>query len=270
MYIAVVTGASSGMGREFVLQLSEKERFDEIWIIARSADRLAALQAECKSPLRVMPMDLCDPASYSLYRDALAASAPQSGVLVNCAGYGKFDYCEDIPLDEQLGMIDLNNRAMTSFTMLSLPYMKPGAKIVQVDSLSAFQPVPYMAVYGATKAYVLSYSRALNVELAPRQIRVMAVSPGWVKTDFFDRAEKNRERPVVRYMNVLYEPADVVRTAIRHLYHTKKDVSVHGLPVLAQVLGVKLLPHRWVMKIWMRQQGLPNHRAHNHRADAKK
>ena len=159
-------------------------------------------------------------------------------------------------MDEQLGMIDLNCRALTAFTLLSLPYMKKGAMIVQVDSLSAFQPVPYMTVYGASKAYVLSYSRAMNVELAPRGIRVMAVSPGWVKTDFFDRAEKDRNTPVVSYMNVLYDAADVVKTAIRDLYHSKKDVSIHGFPVKSQVFGVKLLPHKLIMKIWMKQQKL--------------
>ena len=257
MNIAVITGASAGMGREFVLQLAGKEPFDEIWVLARRADRLEALRTECAIPLRVLALDLADPEALSRYRACLAAEQPSVRVLVNCAGYGKFGACETIPADEQLGMIDLNCRALTAVTMETLPYMTQGSKIVMVDSLSAFQPVPYMAVYGATKAYVLSYSRALNAELAPRGIRVMAVSPGWVKTDFFDRAEADRTKPVVSYMNVLWEPADVVKTAIRDLYHSKKDVSIHGFPVKAQVLGVKLLPHKLIMKIWMKQQGLP-------------
>ncbi len=257
MKIAVITGASSGMGRQFVLQLAKKEPFDEIWVIARTREKLEGLQTDCAAPLRVIPLDLSDCASYEAYREQLELSKPEIAVLVNCAGYGKFGYAETIPTEEQLGMIDLNCRALTAFTLLSLPYMKTGAKIVQVDSLSAFQPVPYMTVYGATKACVLSYSRAMNVELAPRGIRVMAVSPGWVKTDFFNRAEKDRSTPVVSYMNVLYEPADVVKTAIRDLYHSKKDVSIHGFPVKAQVFGVKLLPHRLIMKIWMKQQKLP-------------
>lgn len=260
MKIAVITGASSGMGREFVLQLAAKEPFDEIWVIARTRAKLEALQSECDTPLRILPLDLSDSASYEAYRAALETYQPDLAVLVNCAGYGKFGYAEEIPMEEQLGMIDLNCRALTALTLMSLPYMKQGAKIVQVDSLSAFQPVPYMTVYGATKAFVLSYSRAMHAELKPRGIRVMAVSPGWVRTDFFDRAEKDRSAPVVSYMNVLYEPADVVRTAIRDLYHSKKDVSIHGFPVRAQVFGVKLLPHRLIMKIWMKQQGLPrNH-----------
>ncbi|MBQ8578428.1 MAG: SDR family NAD(P)-dependent oxidoreductase [Clostridia bacterium] len=256
MKIAVITGASSGMGREFVLQLSKAESYDEIWVIARSEKKLQSLAGEVNISVRVIPLDLTQPESFETYRALLKEQNPDIHTLVNCAGYGKFGRYDEIPLDEALGMIDLNCKAMVSMTTLSLPYMNAGARIVQVDSLSAFQPVPYLNVYGATKAFVLSYSRALNVELEPRNIRVMAVSPGWVKTDFFDRAEK-KDDPVVTYMNILYEPADVVKTALKHLYKTKKDLSIHGFPVKAQVLGVKLLPTRLIMKIWMKQQKLP-------------
>ena len=131
--------------------------------------------------------------------------------------------------------------------------MQRGSCVVQLDSLSAFQPVPYLNVYAATKAFVLSYSRGLNVELKPRGIRVMAVCPGWVRTEFFDRAETTSDSAVT-YFNVVYEAADVVRTAIRDMERGKKDVSIHGAPVRWQVRLVKLLPHRLVMKIWMRQQ----------------
>ena len=131
--------------------------------------------------------------------------------------------------------------------------MKKGARILQLDSLSAFQPVPYINVYGASKSFVLSYSRALNRELRPRGIKVMSVNPGWVKTDFFDHATKTDESAVT-YYNVMYEAEDVIKTAIRDIYETNKDVSIHGLPVKLQVLGVKLLPHKLVMKIWMKQQ----------------
>lgn len=150
-------------------------------------------------------------------------------------------------------MVDLNCKALMAITQLTLPYMKRGARILQLDSLSAFQPVPYLNVYGATKAFVLSYSRALNRELKTAGIRVMSVNPGWVKTDFFDRATATSE-DAVTYYNVMYEAADVIRTAIRDLYHSRKDVSVHGLPVKLQVLGVKFLPHKLVMHIWMKQQ----------------
>ena len=150
-------------------------------------------------------------------------------------------------------MIDLNCKALVAMTQLTLPYMHRDGKIVELDSLSAFQPVPYINVYGSTKACVLSYSRALNQELKPRGIRVMAVSPGWVKTEFFDHATKTSDTAVT-YYNIMYEAKDVVATAIRDLYHTRKDLSIHGAPVRWQVRGVKLLPHSLVMRIWMKQQ----------------
>jgi short-subunit dehydrogenase len=129
--------------------------------------------------------------------------------------------------------------------------MGRGGRIYQVDSLSSFQPVPYIGVYGATKAYVLSFSRALNVELASRGIRVMAVCPGWVRTEFFRRAVVDDS--VIPYYNRFYTPEQVVRRALRDM-RRGKDVSVCGFPVRMQVLGVKLLPHTAVMNIWCKQQ----------------
>ncbi len=256
MKIAVITGASSGMGREFVKQIAQYENYDEIWVIARSEDKLRALQTEVRTPLRVIPLDLTKQESYDAYSALLAQEQPDIHTLINCSGYGKFGKYDEITLADSLGMIDLNCKALVAMTTLSLPYIGRGGRIVQIDSLSAFQPVPYLNIYGSTKSFVLSYSRALNVELQPRGIRVMSVNPGWVKTNFFDRAEQKGD-PVVTYMNVLYEPQDVVKTALRDLYKTKKDVSIHGFPVKTQVLLVKLLPHRLIMKIWMKQQKLP-------------
>lgn len=254
MKIAVITGASSGMGREFAIQLSKAANFDEMWVIARSENALEALRQEVSCPIRPVPMDLTDPGSFQRYQDLLEFAQPEVRVLVNCAGFGKFGSYADIPLEDCMGMIDLNCKALVAITQLTLSYMKRDGKIVELDSLSAFQPVPYLNVYGATKAFVLSYSRALNQELRPRGIRVMAVSPGWVKTAFFDRATVTNEKAVT-YYNILYEAADVVKTAIHDLYHTKKDVSIHGAPVRRQVRLVKLLPHSLVMKVWLKQQG---------------
>ncbi len=253
MKIAIVTGASSGMGREFVLQISEKEHFDEIWVIARRREALESLQAEIHNKVRPIPLDLTREESYQEYKELLKQANPNVAVLANCAGFGKFGRYDQIPLESCLGMIDLNCKALMAVTQLTLPYMKRGAKIMQLDSLSAFQPVPYLNVYGASKAFVLSYSRALNRELKTAGIRVMSVNPGWVKTQFFDRATAT-SNDAVTYYNVMYEAGDVMRTAIHDLYHTKKDVSIHGLTIKLQVLAVKLLPHTWIMNIWMKQQ----------------
>ena len=252
MDIAVVTGASSGMGADFARQISLCRRLDEIWVIARREERLQALKEELKIPVRVLAMDLSREESLKKYKNLLEKEKPCVKVLVNASGFGKFGFYEEIPLEESMGMIDINCKALVAITTLTLPFMKNGGEIYQVDSLSSFQPVPYITVYGATKAFVLSYSRALGAELKERGIRVIAVCPGWVKTEFFSLAEQTNSQAVT-YFNRYYMPKDVVLKALRDM-KKGKDVSVLGLPVRAQVLAVKLLPHRLVMKIWMNQQ----------------
>ena len=256
MNIAIVTGASSGMGREFVLQLSRYVTVDEIWVIARRETALACLQKEVSVPVRPVPMDLCSNDSFDRFSKLLEEEKPDVKLLVNAAGFGKFGSFENIPAEEDCRMIDLNCKALVVMTRLVLPYMHRGSHILQLDSLSAFQPVPYITTYGATKAFVLSYSRAMNQELKPRGIRMMAMNPGWVKTEFFNHAMKTNDAEV-QYFNHLYEAKDVVATGLKDLYKTKKDVSVHGLPVRNQVRLVKLLPHSLVMKVWLNQQRKP-------------
>lgn len=256
MNIAIVTGASSGMGREFVLQLPQYVTVDEIWVIARREEALNALKKECSLPVRPIPLDLCDTEAFCVYEKLLKSEKPNVKLLVNAAGFGKFGAFHNIPLSDELRMIDLNCKALVAMTRLTLPYMKKGSHILQLDSLSAFQPVPYITTYGATKSFVLSYSRAMNAELKGSGIRMMAMNPGWVKTEFFNHAFQTSHQEV-QYFDRLYEAADVVSTGLKDLYKTKKDVSIHGLPVRNQVRLVKLLPHSIVMKVWLNQQKKP-------------
>ena len=147
-------------------------------------------------------------------------------------------------------MIDLNAKACVGMTYVTLPYLKEGSEVYQVDSLSSFQPVPYINVYGATKAFVLSFSRALNVEWKKRGIAVMAVCPGWVKTEFFDHAVTDN---TITYYNKFFTAEEVVARALKDMKR-RRDVSVCGASIRTQVFFTKLLPHRLVMKIWCRQQ----------------
>lgn len=250
--IAIVTGASSGMGREFFKKLDQNENLDEIWVIARRANRLEELKEQAKTPVRVIACDLTDGESIKNYKALLEKEQPQIKILVNCSGYGKFGHSDVISLEDSLGMIDLNCKALVSITDVSLPYMAKNSHVVQLCSLSAFQPVPYLNVYAATKAFVLSYSRGLNAELKSRGIHVMAVCPGWVETEFFLRAE-TAQKDAVTYFNKVYKAKDVIDTAYKDMYKLKQ-VSIHGFMVKAQVLLVKLLPHSLVIKIWLKQQ----------------
>ena len=253
MNIAIVTGASSGMGKEFVKQLSSYVKVDEVWVIARREQALKELQALCPYSIRPLAFDLGKEESFVSISALLEKEQPDVKLLVNAAGFGKFGRFEKIPLADELGMIDLNCKALVAMTRIVLPYMHRGSHILQLDSLSAFQPVPFITTYGATKSFVLSYSRAMNAELKGTGIRMMAMNPGWVKTEFFGRAMET-DNADVQYFNHLYEADAVVATGLKHLYKTKKDVSVHGFPIRNQVRLVKLLPHKLVMKIWMCQQ----------------
>ncbi len=256
MKIAIITGASSGMGKEFVRQFSQYVTVDEVWVIARREQQLKDLQTICPVVVRPIPLDLCAQESFDTLSSLLEKEQPDVKLLVNASGFGKFGRFEKIPLADELRMIDLNCKALVAMTRLVLPYMHAGSHILQLDSLSAFQPVPFITTYGATKSFVLSYSRAMNAELKGTGIRMMAMNPGWVKTEFFNHAMQTSVSDV-QYFNRLYEAADVVATGLKHLYKTKKDVSIHGLPVRNQVRLVKLLPHKIVMKVWMNQQKKP-------------
>ena len=252
MKIAIVTGASSGMGREFVRQLHGFIQPDQIWAVARREAALKALASETSIPVRPIVLDLGKAESFREFAALLEAEKPEVKLLVNAAGFGKFGDFQGISLEDDLAMIDLNCKALVAMTRLCLPYMHRGSHILQLDSLSAFQPVPYITTYGASKAFVLSYTRACNAELKPQGIRMMAMNPAWVKTEFFNHAFQTNNK--VQYFNHVYEAKDVVATGLKDLYRSKKDVSIHGLPIKLQVLGVKLLPHGLVMKIWMDQQ----------------
>ena len=253
MNIAIVTGASSGMGREFVLQLSKYVKVDEIWVIARRLAALESLRQEVSVPIRPVVLDLSESASFETYAKLLEEDKPDVKLLVNAAGFGKFGNFQRISPEDDCKMIDLNCKALVMMTRLTVPYMAPGGHILELDSLSAFQPVPYITTYGATKAFVLSYSRAINRELKDQGIRVMAMNPGWVKTEFFNHAFQTNQSEV-QYFDRLYEAKDVVATALKDLYKSKKDYSIHGFPVRMQVRLVKLLPHSMVMNTWLKQQ----------------
>lgn len=251
MKIAVITGASSGMGREFVYAFDKEEKFDELWVIARREDRLAELQDMCRARVRPIALDLGKRESFGEYKALLESEKPEIAVLVNAAGFGLFGVFEEMDMDRQLDIIDLNSRALTAMCHMSVPYMRPGSRIVNMGSMSSWQPVPYINVYGASKAYVLSFSRALGVELKDKGIHVMTVCPGWIKTEFFSHAIHD---DTVNYFNRYYTAEQVVEKAVKDL-KKGKDVSVLGFPERMQVRLVKLLPVNLVMRTWCRQQG---------------
>ena len=252
MKIAVITGASAGIGREFVYAVDRQEHFDEIWVIARRLERLEELAAKCSTPVRPLAMDLADLESIEEYKALIEKEQPEIGLLINASGCGVFGPFEEKELKKLLNSATLNSLALTAMCHVSLPYMHKGSSIVNMGSNSAWQPVPYQAVYGASKSYVLSFSRAIGRELRLRGVHVMCVCPGWIKTEFQQTAQHDR---YIKYVDKWYGPDEVAAQAMKDL-RKKKSVSILGHPVRRQVRLVKLLPVELVMNIWCRQQGI--------------
>ena len=169
MKIAVVTGASSGMGREFVRQLADRfNGIDEIWVIARREDRLKELVSTVPVRLRIFAVDLTDHKELMDFQCTLEEEHPDVKWLINSAGFGKIGPVGSLNLADEAGMVDLNCKALCVVTHMVLPYLSGNSRIIQLASSAAFLPQPDFAIYAATKSFVLSYSRALNEELKPR------------------------------------------------------------------------------------------------------
>lgn len=246
--IAIISGASDGIGREFARVLAVKKEAEELWLIARRAERMQALADELDIPCRIFSLDLSAPGMEEAIREALAASGAQAAWLVASAGFGKIGEFADLPTDAVRDMITVNCTALTTLIHLALPYMAEGGRVVTLASAAAFMPQPRFAVYAATKAYVLSLSRALGEELRPRGISVTAVCPGPVQTGFFAVAEQTgKMKPAKEKM--MTTPARVARVAYRAAKRGKAVCTPTALMRAARV-AAKILPHKLLMKFF--------------------
>lgn len=256
--IAIVTGASSGIGKAFFLSLKSKEsELDEIWVIARSEDKLNALRTETSLPVRVFPLDLSENRSISALERVLREETPSIKYLICASGFGRFRGVSADDVDVLQNMVDLNCRSIVGITRVAYPYIAKGGLVMPIASVAAFQPIPYLATYGASKAFVLSYGRALDKELRKeKDAKCLCVCPFWTKTAFFNRATASGGDSVVKKYAVMYEPERIVEQAWKDAKKKKRDVSVYGAKAKGQAFLVKLLPHRLVMRIWLRQQKL--------------
>ncbi len=255
--VAIVTGASSGIGKEFFLSLTQKqEELDEIWVIARSEERLNALRELTPLPLKVIPLDLSSPQATELLTGVFQTETPSVKYLICASGFGHFGAVEKDDTAVLENMIDLNCRSLVALTKIAIPYLDKNGLIMLVASMAAFQPIPYIATYGATKAFVLSYGRALNQELKKQGARCLCVCPFWTKTAFFERATATGGDGVVKKYTVMYEPSQIVKRAWKDAKKIRRDVSIYGFIARGQRRLVKLMPHRLIMWIWLRQQKL--------------
>lgn len=251
MKIAIVTGASSGIGKQFALQI-DNYGFDEIWGIALDEKGLNETASELKTNFVSLSMDLTKNESFELLVQMLQNKNPEVELLINCSGFGKFGRYDEIPLEQSCNMIDLNCKATVKMTELVLPYIPRGGRIIEISSISSFAPIPYVNVYASTKAFLKSYSISLGEELKPRGISVTCVCPYWTKTQFFSRA-KATENDVITYYQVMYEAEKVVAYALK-CAKKRKRFSLYGTTTKFMALLTRILPTGMFLGIWNKQQ----------------
>lgn len=264
--VAIITGASSGIGEAFVREIV-KERgvygsvpFQEIWIIARREERLNKLRDEL-DPARIIPfpIDLAEPSQMQLVEDKLAEDEnTRVGLIVNCAGMGKRGLVEDKSAQVIEDTVDVNCTCLSKLTRICLPYMitpnpvfprRDGPRIINIASSAAFLPQPGFAAYAASKAYVVSFSRALDIELMPYKICVTTVCPGPVNTEFQTQATDGRQAEFTGFRAAVV--ADPVKLAVKSLKASRRGrhLFVYGFSQKALHVASKIIPTYWLMRI---------------------
>ncbi len=249
MKIAVITGASSGLGKEYALAVSRlRQDIDEIWLIARRKEKLEETASNLSKKVRILPYDITDNQNIEEYKQLLQSENAEVVLLINNAGYGKLGNFDRLTDSDNAGMVRLNCEALTVMTSITLPFMNEKSEIINTCSIASFTPNTRMAVYSSTKAYVLSFSRALRSELKPRKINVLAVCPGPMSTEFL--AVAGIKDGTSKTFDTL--PRDNAQKVAEHsLKASKKGKAVfcdHIFYKFYRVLA-KILPTSLVMKM---------------------
>ena len=241
MNIALITGASSGLGREFARRVAGENAVEEIWAVARREERLLQLAGELPCPVRPLPMDLTDRESVAALNALLERERPDIRILVNAAGMGRMGKTADISDRDNAEMIELNCRAAVDVTAAALPYLSRGSRVLELCSTAGFQPMPGLNVYAATKAFLLSYTKALHHEMLPKGVHVTAVCPYWVKnTEFIANASASGRS--FRHFPLASRAETVARWAMADS-RLNLWVSTPGPVCALHRLAAKFIPH---------------------------
>ena len=250
--IAVITGASSGLGAEFARRLARAEDVEELWLIARRAERLEALAAEAgfADRMRLLALDLEQEQSLQQYEQLLEADQPEILWLVNAAGFAKMGSNAEIGRAALDRMLQLNCRAAMDMTQISLPFMARGSHILEICSTAAFMPLGGLGVYAASKSFLLSYSRSLYYEVRTQGIVVTAVCPYWIKdTEFIPTARQAANSKAVRHFPLASRARPVAARALRDT-RLGLPVSTPGPVCTLHRLVCKFIPRDLLMLAW--------------------
>ncbi len=241
--VAIITGATGGLGTEFVSAVNKWDDIDEIWAVGRNADKLNDLSGLYKKVVAINA-DLLKNGTEVL-SEKIAAEKPDIKLLINNAGAGYFGLYEKMDSSKVEDYCNLNCTVPSMLISCVLPFMSEGAGIINISSASSFQPNPYIALYSASKVYLKNLSRALSVELRARGITVTAVCPGWIDTEMLPHEKDGKH---IKYAGMI-SAKKVVLTALKD-YKKGKDMSTPGMFSKYFRFYSKVTPTRIVMRQW--------------------
>lgn len=250
MTVAIITGASSGIGAEFAKGYAG--RVDELWLVARRMDKMVALGNSLGVKYRVITADLSKSEGVDALKKELEARRPKVKYLVNAAGFGDFGAFDELAPGVCEMMIDLNVKSVVSITHMTIPYMVRGGRIITLGSASCFTPLPYFNVYSSGKVFILHYTKSLNYEIKKYGLRATCFCPGWVHTEFLGKATSKPgiTRPRQESMKPMLDCATVVKGAIkasdrgRVMYVTNWYTKLQHL--LFKIMPDPILTHAWL------------------------
>ncbi len=252
MSVALITGASSGIGMEFAQQLAQAQEVDEFWLVARRKDRLEALAASLPVPCRVIVADLACEDGINALKTALDTEKPSVKWLICAAGFGLFGDYAQVPEKQVIGMIDVNVKALVRVTYMTIPYMPAGGHILEMGSGSCFTPLPNFNVYASSKAFVLHFGKALRYEVKKQQLTVTVFCPGWVDTEFLGLALPDGVNGP-KSMKPLLKVEPIVKKAIRACRRGRVMCVTNWYTKMQHVL-FKILPDCILTKLWLKMQ----------------
>lgn len=249
MSVAIITGASGGIGGEFARQISKLDGIDELWLIARNEEKMRVLGEELGHKYKVIGADLTTAEGIKKVRAALKEEAPRVKFLVNASGFGNHGAFDELSEDEVVKMIDLNVKALVLITHMTVPYMERGGRIIELGSGSCFTPLPYFNIYSSSKVFVLHYTKSLNYELKKYGVRATCFCPGWVDTEFLGKSIANGNTHP-KSMKPLLKCDVVVRRCIKASLKGKAMFVTNWYTKLQHVM-FKLLPDKLLTKVWL-------------------
>lgn len=250
MAVAIITGASSGIGREFALQLNSLPEVDEFWFVARREENMIALRDELGVRARIICADLCTTEGIDELRKNLDEARPRVSWLVNAAGFGIFGAFDEVEEREIARMIDLNSKALVLITHMVIPFMEKGGRIVQLGSGSCFTPLPYFNVYSSSKVFVLHYTKALNYEIKKYGIKACCFCPGWVETEFLDKAKQSGKTTHPKKMKPLLRKERIVKKCVKAARRGRRMYVTNWYTKLQHLL-FKILPDCILSRLWL-------------------